>query len=217
MAVTRQGFLSTLEAVIASTIFFLFLLNAAPTFTDGGGDANEMTMDEIRSTTAALDQAGSLRDHIAERDLQALEDSIDDYLVPLNVAVGVLYTNTTEGTFSGTSSEYTFSGNGTEESATLRLWVDQADGLVVGINGQTALRTSRSGYHEEDISDLTVDGTNTINFTAVSADLDFEVEQYLYQQSQELPTDTTITSAGHHISGTNGTLDPAELRVFVWE
>ncbi len=217
MAVTRQGFLSTLEAVIASTIFFLFLLNAAPTFTGDSSGADDMTRNNIRSITMALDQAGSLRDDMANRDLQALEERIDDYLVPLDVAVGLLYTNTTEGTFTGTSSEYEFSGNGTEKQATLRLWIDQADSLIVDINGQTALRTSQSGYHEEDISDLTTAGTNTLNFTAVSADLEFEVEQYLYQQSRELPTDTTILSEGRHIAGTNNTLNPTELRVFVWE
>lgn len=217
MAVNRNGFLSTLEAVIASTIFFLFLLNAAPTFTESGDGTNEMTMEKIRSVTASLDSSGQLRQQIAERDLQALEESIDDYLVPLNVAVGLLYTNTTEGSFSGTSAEYAFQSNETEERAVLRLWADQADNLVVRINGQTALRTSQEGYHQEEVSDLTTTGTNVLNLTAQSAELDFAIDQYLYEQSQELPTDTTVASSGHHIAGVNGTLDPAELRVFVWE
>lgn len=214
----RKGFLSTLEAVIASTIFFLFLLNAAPSLTGDQGGPNEMTMEKIRTTTEALDEAGTLREQIGERNLTGLQEQIDDYLVPLNVAVGVLYSNTTERSFSGTDGSYTFEGNeSTEERTLLRLWIDEADDLVIRVNGQTALRTGSTGYTATDVSDLTTTGTNSVNLTAQEADLDIAVEQYNYYQSRPLPTDTTVSSTGHQIGTQNGELNPAELRVFVWE
>lgn len=218
MALRRKGFISTLEAVVASTIFLLFIINAAPTFSEAGTAANDITVNKIENTLSSLDRSGTLREDMMARNLSDIEEQIDDYLVPLNVAVGLFYTNTTEGTFTDDSIERTFHGNQTiEEQSHLRLWIERADSVVVRVNGETAIRTSRNGYIERDITDLTISGSNTINISGEGGNLDFMVEQYRYQESQGLPSDADVTSNGYQVAGKGTKLQPTELRVFAWQ
>lgn len=215
----RKGFLSTLEAVIASTIFLLFIINAAPMFTGETGQIDDMSLTNIHSAMKSLDQAGKLRENITERDLDALEDTMEGYAAPLSVAVGVLYSNTTEFTYSGSGSEgYTFENSISQEERTiLRFWIDEATNLEVTLNGDTILTSDSAGYEQATVTAETISGGNNLEVEADSADLDIILDQYRYEQSQELPDDTSVASTGYLISGSNETISPTELRVFLWQ
>lgn len=215
----RKGFLSTLEAVIASTIFLLFIINAAPMFTGETGQIDEMSLNNIHSAMKSLDKADLLRENLTERDLDALEDTVEGYASPLNAAVGVLYSNTTEFNYTGSGSEgYTFENSISQEERTiLRFWIEEATNLEVTLNGETVLTADSAGYEQAIVTAETISGGNNLEVDADSADLDIILDQYRYEQSQELPDDTSVASTGYLISGSNETISPTELRVFLWQ
>jgi hypothetical protein len=215
----RSGFLSTLEAVIASTIFLLFIINAAPMFTGETGQIDDMSLLSIHSAMNSLDRSGQLRANLTDRDLEALETTLEPYAAPLNLAVGVLYSNATTYNYSGSEEvTYTFENSiGQEERTILRFHIDDASNLEVRLNGDVILTTSSGGYDEMTVTSDTISGANTITVNADSADLDIVLDQYRYEQSGDLPTDTAIASTGYHVAGYNETIEPSELRVFMWQ
>jgi len=215
----RSGFLSTLEAVIASTIFLLFIINAAPMFTGETGQVDDMSLLSIHSAMSSLDSSGQLRENLTDRDLDALKTALEPYAAPLDLAVGVLYSNATTYNYSGTGeTTYTFENSvGQEERSILRFYIDEASNLEVRLNGDVILTTSSGGYDEMTVTSDTISGANTLAIEADSADLDIVLDQYRYEQSDDLPSDTAIASTGYHIAGSNETIEPTEIRVFLWQ
>ncbi len=87
--VERKGFVSTLEAVIASTIFFVFLINVLPSLV-GQPVTHEVSYRITMQTLESLDSKGFLRDKVISRDPESIHQEINKY-VSANTAVEILY------------------------------------------------------------------------------------------------------------------------------
>ncbi|MDY6771464.1 MAG: hypothetical protein SV186_05950 [Candidatus Nanohaloarchaea archaeon] len=213
----NKGFVSTLEAVIASSLFLLFLVNVLPTFAGTGG-TEAYSSTQMQDILQSLDRAGELREPMVTHNVTKLHEMLDDYALPLNSAVSLLYINTSRGTFSGGSGSFTFQHEEEQEERTvLHLWIDQIDRLTVSVNEQQVASISTAGHRAINIEDETTQGQNTINFTAQNTVLDYTLDQYFTKRSRSLPQSGEITSVSHHISGINTTFSPTEIRVFLWE
>ncbi len=87
--VERKGFVSTLEAVIASTIFFVFLINILPSLVSQPV-TQEISYRITMETLESMDSKGLLREKIVERDPESIHDEINKY-VSTNTAVEIIY------------------------------------------------------------------------------------------------------------------------------
>ncbi|MCJ7450465.1 MAG: hypothetical protein MUP58_01860 [Candidatus Nanohaloarchaeota archaeon QJJ-9] len=211
----RKGFIATLEAIIASTMFLIFIATVIPTFVQPEQGSTSIIEDRIDNILSSLDNSGKLG--AEPENITELESTLSQYLQGYQLSVGMNYLNLSEGTHAGGETINTFQVNKTRaQKEVLRLWIDEASGLDVRINGETVLTTSQSGYYSRELSSYTVDGENTANITSDTANLDYQIERLYYAQGNEMPSEGSITSLGYLIPGTNNQLEPKEIRVFVW-
>lgn len=212
----QKGFVTTLEAILAATVFLIFLVNVLPDFVSSNpeGDILERQADTVID---ALDRAGEIRDDAKARNLSAIQSSIETYINGANLAVGLSWTNRTDGSFKDGTTTQNFTLNTSKiERERLLIWVDNANSLSIEINSQEIFTTSSEGYYVEKIADYTEQGKNNITINSTSSQGHYTIEQYYYLQSQTLPSADAIYGTSH-VSATNSTdNEPRELQVYIW-
>lgn len=212
----RKGFVTTLEAILAATIFLIFLVNVLPNFVSTGaeGDTLERQADTV---VRSLDRAGELRDQAVARNLSGIEDDLDSYINGVNLAVGLSWTNRTDGQVTSTPADVLFETNTSQiERERLLLWVDEVTDLTIEVNQQQVATIDSTGFHEVSIEDETEQGQNNLTFDASSVDLAYTIEQYYYVQSQELPDVDRIYGTGYMMATNSTANEPHELQVYLW-
>ncbi len=85
----RKGFVSTLEAVVASTIFFIFIINILPSLMTTPVDY-EMTYEVLDNTLDSMYNSGKLRDFVEDEDYESIEEEVETYIAA-DVAVEIVY------------------------------------------------------------------------------------------------------------------------------
>ncbi|MCJ7429140.1 MAG: hypothetical protein MUP66_01995 [Candidatus Nanohaloarchaeota archaeon QJJ-5] len=213
---SRHGFVTTLESILAATVFLIFLVNVLPDFVSSNpeGDILEEQADTVID---ALDRAGGLRDDAKARNLSAIQTGLEEYINGINLAVGLSWTNRTDGeVIDGVMSQNFTLNQSAIERERLLVWLDSVNSLTVSINSQEAASLSDTGFHEIEISDYTEQGDNNITLDGSGTDGRFTIEQYYYTQNQDLPSVDAIYGTSY-VFGTNSTdNEPRELQVYLW-
>lgn len=204
----RSGFVETLEVILASLIFFIFLINVLPTFIGGDG-AEAVTRTQVIDTLEALDADGQLRHDVAQRDLDALNETIAPYFPLRDISVELAWANVTQG-----STDRSIELPDPTDRVVVRAWKRDASASV-SINDTTAIAgTTPQGHaHEDMTSEL---GSDTTVSLTVTGDLRYSIEVYSSERHRQLSNETDVQGYGYVFGGVNSTMQPAELRVFVW-
>lgn len=196
---TRQGFIYTLEAVIASTLFLTTVTMLIPVNAPSGNTA--AVQGTVQSALESLDKSGELRDDLS---LSGLESEVDPFVPP-----GYSYTvrTTTAATESRTLNapgEFYFDKSG--GNAELQLWLEEASNLYVTFDGETIVQDRDSvGYVQETLPGT----TGYLNFTG-SAKGSFNFDTY--SQKGQLPEKEDTRTVSYILAGENLT----EIQVFLW-
>lgn len=212
MALTqhRSGFVETLEVILASLLFFIFLINVLPSFISGNG-AEAVTRAQVINTLEALEADGQLRADVMERDLTGLSNTIAPYFPQREVAIGLSWANITQGT-----TDRSIQLPAPTDRVVVRAW-NRDTSPSLSINGITVFNSSTPQGHVS--SDMTDElGSNTTVPLSVSGDLRYSIEVYSSGRDRSLPTgdDASVQGYGYVFGGTNSTMQPAELRVYIW-
>ncbi|MDY6789167.1 MAG: hypothetical protein SVV03_04365 [Candidatus Nanohaloarchaea archaeon] len=213
---TRKGFIKTLEAVIAASIFFIFIFNTVPQVT-GRDSTSSAIKERVSRHLEALDKEGKLRQDIVDRDLEGVRSELRDDFGGHNVAVGLSYLGRVRDRYEGGdyASEFQVDKSSVEREV-LRLWVDREQGLEVFVNGDMVVSSPGQGYMQMNISGETVDGENNLNITSTSGKLFYQIDKYNYIQTESLPEKKSVTGLGYMVAGKHGNFQPSELRVYLW-
>lgn len=204
----RTGFVETLEVILASLIFFIFLINVLPTFIGGDG-AEAVTRTQVIDTLEALDADGQLRHDVAQRDLDALNETIAPYFPLQDISVELAWANVTQGT-----TDRSIQLPDPTDRVVVRAWKRDGSGSV-SIDGTTAISGSAPQGHNS--TDMTSElGSDTTVSLEVTGDLRYSIEVYSSERHRQLPDETDVQGYGYVFGGVNSTMQPAELRVFVW-
>ena len=86
---SRKGFISTLEAIISSVLFFIFLINVLPALSQPSLDPDE-SYSIVNSVLETMDDSGELIDLVEQRDAETVEQRIEQY-VQASVGVEIVY------------------------------------------------------------------------------------------------------------------------------
>ena len=208
----RKGFVNTLEAVLASTIFLIFIINVLPAFTTSFPESDN-TVRKLGYVLETSDRSGQLRDRVMERNVSAIKDELDDY-VSEDLSVGISYVDSFEGNYSGGNENYDFSVNSTRlRKVSLVLWIEEDNGLVVDVNGNPVGPVS-TGLNEIDITNRVQNGVNTLTVQN-SGELEYLLEVYNYVLSDPLP-DEEVRGLGYPVAGDDGGVNVSEVSVFLW-
>lgn len=195
----RKGFIYTLEAVIAATLFLTTVTMLIP---QGADPADTRPVKEtVRSAIESLDRSGDLRDDLT---VAALEAELDPF-VPTGYNHSVRVTEVeTENRKLNSPQEFYFDKQG--EGAELQLWLHEASNLEATFDGETVIQDRDSvGYVQEPLP-----GTEGyLNFTGTGkGSFDFDV----YHQKGGLPESDSTRSLSYVVAEENLT----EIKVFLW-
>lgn len=211
----RKGFTTTLESVLASILFLLFVINVLPGIADSGGEPVPINA-RVEEVLRSLDRAGELRPLILERDLDGLHQKISRYVRGVQMGIGLSYFDITEGSYTGGVHTRDFSVSKSEaRQESLLLWIEEADDIDIDINGEDVLETSTTGFQQVAIGSYTDTGQNTLQIDSDSGDLHYSIEIYNRVRSRSLP-DQEVTSLGYIVAGSNNSFQPSEVVVFTW-
>lgn len=211
----RKGFIKTLEAVVAASIFFIFILNAVPAIS-GAEDTGAAVKEELSRQLESLDREGTLRQDVVNKDLAGIEDDLEGDFAGYRMAIGLSYLGMSDGRYNGGGLTESFDVNKSRaEKEVLRLWVEEDQGIDVSINGNSVISSPGTGYTEVNIESDTVDGGNTLEISG-SGNLFYRIDKYNYMQNGDLPEDRSINSMSYTLAGEEGSFQPSELRVYLW-
>jgi hypothetical protein len=212
----RKGVVAVIESLLAATIFFVFLINVLPSFATTPRQSDVISQRSF-SALQALDRGRSLRPLVLEQNVSGIEDEINQYFPTFTVAVGLSFVNRTTGKYTGGTHSRDFQVNKSRSRREiLHTWIDAADDITLEVNGQNVLETSSTSHQKINIEEATVDGSNTLNISSDSGRLHYAVEIYNYIQSRDLPDEGELHSTGYTVSGANNTLQPSEVKLFLW-
>lgn len=191
----QKGFVYTLEAVIAATLFLGMVIVVIP---DIQPDRPSRTLqDTVENALETIDKTSDL-DNMTREEIDTELDSF----VPAgqNYSVRIAEVKTETRTVEAPE-EFDFDkeGNHTE----IQLWIDSADNLDATFAGEQVLDSySSSGYELRTVSST----SGTLDFTG-SSNLTFDFDVYSYSGS--LP-DQKNTKAVNYVTGER------EVQVFLW-
>lgn len=207
----RTGFVETLEVTLASLLFFIFLINILPTFVAQNEDIS--TRNRVIDTVEALADGGQLRDDVIERDLAGLDATISERFPAQDVTVGLAWADVTQGT---SSRSVQIPPSDRLERVVIRAWNPTSDaGDSLTLEGSPVFSDPvPQGHSSAIVTDNVTAGT--MASIGVSGSLRYSVETYSYELEQSLPEDENIRGYGYVFGGTNSTIQPSELRVFLW-
>lgn len=194
-----RGFIYTLEAIIAATLFLTTVTVLMPE--DAAQPDTETVQDSVYSTLVSLDRAGQLRDNLSTVEL---EQEIAPYIpAGYNHSVRVTELATDTKDFSSPSEHY-FDRSG--EHTEMQLWLEEADNLYITFQGEEVVtdRDSR-GYLQ-----IPLNGSQGwLNFTGSgTGEFDFDV----YSKRGDLPDRETALAVSYIVAEENLT----EIKVFLW-
>ncbi|MDY6777383.1 MAG: hypothetical protein SVU32_01845, partial [Candidatus Nanohaloarchaea archaeon] len=195
----NKGFIATLEAVIASALFLIFLINVLPGFTETTTETSTL---QKRATgiLSSLDSAGKLQPLVIQADVAGLDSLISPHLTGLNTVVGLTYTNITSGSYRGGTLTRTFQVNtSTAREETLHVRIKSSQGLQINISGEEVIDTPGSSVITRDISQYTQNGDNTLTIDASSGKLDYAIRIQNYRQHGRLPPEGDITAVTYPV------------------
>ena len=208
----RKGFVNTLEAVLASTIFLIFIINVLPAFTTSFPEGDN-TVKKIGHVLETSDKSGGLRALVMDRDVSAIKEDLEEYITD-DISVGISYIDEYEGEYSGEDESYEFDVNLSRmRKVSLVLWVEQDNGLIVEVNGVPVGDLS-TGLNEIDVTQQVQNGVNTLSFQD-SGELEYLLESYNYVLSDPLP-DQEVRGVGYPVSGNDNGINVSEVSVFIW-
>jgi len=205
----RTGFIETLEVTLASLLFFIFLITVLPSFI-GGNSAEAVNRAQVIDTLEALEADEQLRADVMDRDLDALSNTVSPYFSQQEVAIGLAWANVTQGT-----ADRSIRLPEPTDRVLVRAWNRDASPSL-SINGTTVFDGSTpQGHVSEDMTSQL--GSNTTVPLSVSGDLRYSIEVYSSDRDRSLPSgDTAVQGYGYVFGGGNSTMQPAELRVYIW-
>lgn len=190
----RKGFVYTLEAIIASTLFLGMAIVVVPELQP---EESRAVQDTVKSGLEVLDKTGELEN----RTLAEIETSIDTYVpAGYNHSTRKTETETEEAEFSAPEEFYIdTSGNNSE----LQLWISSANDLNATFKGEKILESrSSSGYEL-----LQVSGQNGfLNFTG-TGEGSFEFDTYATVGAK--PNKSELKSTSYILGET-------EVQIFLW-
>ncbi len=196
----RKGFVYTLEAVIAATLFMTIILVVLPGIQDQSLDRG--LQESVHASMESLDMAGELEAGMSASEIEA---ELDPYIPPgISYSVKLSELDTETRRFNAPE-EFSFSEEG--DRAELKLWIDYADDLTVTFQDETIVENHDSpDYIQGELSgadgDLSFTGDGEGRF-------DFDV----YTSSGETPDTENLRSVNYIISGEKIT----EIQVFLWQ
>lgn len=195
----RKGFIYTLEAVIASTLFLTTVTMLIPANAPSGNTA--AVQDTVQSALRSLDKSGELRDDLS---VSGLESDIESF-VPPGYSYRVQRTDVeTESHYLSAPDEFYFDKSG--GNAELQLWLEEASNLQVTFDGETVIQDRDSvGYVQETLPGT----TGYLNFTG-SAVGRFDFDSY--SREGQLPEKGDTRTVSYILAGKNLT----EIKVFLW-
>lgn len=194
----RKGFVYTLEAIIAAT---LFLVMATVVIPEAQPPPNREVQRNVHSALGSLDKSGDLRDNLS---VSGIENNLSGFIPPgYNYSVKTTEIDTETRTFSSPD-EFHFNktGNHTE----LQLWLNTANDLNVTFNGEKIVENrSNAGYVEKSLSS----STGFLNFTGTGeGTFDFDT----YTKKGSTPEKDNLKSVSYVVADKNLT----EVKVFLW-
>jgi len=201
MAVNK-GFVYTLEAVIAASLFLGMVILFIPSVEDQA--APEQAGDTVRSALESLDKAGEIRDNLT---VSEIEDIIDPYVTSgyshnARITFGKRETERFD-----TSGEKEFQVGENGDHAELQFWIKEASGLNATYKGEKLIdRRESSGYVEKTVEPgqgyLKFNGTGTGRFTLLT-----------YEKQGDIPDEENLGSVDYVVESGNFT----EVRISLWQ
>lgn len=207
-----KGFVNTLEAVLASTIFLIFIINVLPAFTDTGSEQDN-SVRKVGYVLESTDSNGVLREMVSDRDVEGIQSLVEGY-VSEEVAVGMDFLERGKGNYSGEEKSIEFDVNDTSlRDAVLKLWISEDNGLTISVNGEEVPEISE-GFNRVDIFENVSDGQNTLSFSG-SGQLEFMVETYNFKISKSFPEED-VKGVGYPFAVYDGEVFVSEVSVYLW-
>lgn len=194
----RKGFVYTLEAIIASSLFLLTVTTLVP---DAPAENTLAVKKTVHSGLESLDKSGDLRDDLS---IAALETEIEPFIpAGYNHSVRLTRVGTETHRFNSPR-EFHFDKNG--GNTELQLWLEQAENLNVTFRNETVIQDRDSpGYLRKTLPS----SQGHLNFTGTGkGEFDFDV----YSKKGGIPQSQDLKSVSYVVKSENLT----EIRVFLW-
>jgi hypothetical protein len=195
----RRGFIYTMEAVIASTLYLTTVTMLIPANAPSGNTG--AVQDTVQSALESLDKSGELRDDLS---VSGLESDIDSFVPPGYSYTVQTTTVDTESRGLSAPDEFYFDKSG--GNAELQLWLEQSSNLYVTFDGETIIQDRDSvGYVQKTLPGT----TGYLNFTGTAeGTFDFDA----YSQNGQLPEKGDTRTVSYVLGDENLT----EIKVFLW-
>lgn len=196
-----KGFIYTLEAVIAATLFLGVTVAVIPEIQDRPA-RTDAAQTAVHSSLESLDRSGDLRDNLTR---EAIKADVDGFIpAGFNHSVGITKMETETRYVDSPPDEYFFNKSG--DHAEVQLWIENANGLNVTFDGEKIVEEySSSGYELR-----TVSGTKGfLNFTG-TGELHFDFD--VYETDEDSITDDGVRNVNYVVveKGTR------QIQVKIW-
>ena len=217
----RSGVMHTIEAVLAGTILFVFVVAVMPRL-DVGTDPAPTIDEQTRQALATLDAADWLRPAAVAGNASGIADRLETIVGPRQVAVSLRWINATAATVE-TSKTYTRNisiNASTVEQVTARIWLYDVSDPDVSF-GDTTLYdrsgTVREAYISQDVSGVG-SGQVLLNITVSGQSrIGYSIDVANSMITRQPPVEDDVHAASYVLAGDTDMFHPMEVTALVWQ
>jgi len=213
---SAQGFVSTLESVIASALFLIVIISILPAFVSTP-DPGRTVQSVLSRTLETMQRTGQMQGFVADRNTSGLAATVADHIEGWNVGSSMLATNMTEGRAEAGDTTVQISINESlMERARLLLWVGRNTEAEVDLDGTSVVNVSTPGVAAVDLTDDVDDSSSSVTLSVTGSAVPYRFETYNRYESRAIPS-ADVISHTRMVEDANASYDPAEVIVYAWQ